>query len=231
MAQSNLELVKGLVKKTIDKGERIGTLNIRIKALSRANDSFLQIFERLIGTDGYFEMFSKCKADSITILRILACSSLSDSLVDKVYADMDVWNESKDYILEGSCTILKDFNKDLYYAKRRGRNKFFCFFKEMVSSEELLGWIKQGATLEEAILIMRNLPLTMARNLSTAWLENYDQVMEGIRFVEQQCNGRQAMDPQIVNRAIMKFKNFNREFFVSIDREYRMLLSNRDKGS
>ncbi len=230
MAQSNPELVKDLVKKTIDKGERIGKLNICIKALSRANDSFLQIFERLIGTDGYFEMFSKCKADSITILRILACSSLSDSLVDKVYADMDVWNESKDYILEGSCTILKDFNKDLYYAKRRGRNKFFRFFKEMVSSEELLGWIKQGATLEEAILIMRNLPLTMARNLSMAWMENYDQVMEGIRFVEQQCNGRQAMDPQIVNRAIMKFKNFNREFFDSIDREYRMLLSNRDKG-
>ena len=228
LLQSKPELVKSLVERTINKGSSIGTLNIPIKALSMKNYSCLQTLENLIGLDGYLAMFSKCNTNTITILRIMACSSLSDSLVDIIYANIDVWNESRNYISETSCTIMNDFNSDLYYARKMDRTKFFDFIKGSVSIEEWLDWIRRGATLDEAVLIIRNLPLDIARQIANAWLQNYNVIIEGIRFVEQQRDNKRTIDSQIVNRAIISIGNYNQQLSDLISKEYSMPLSSLD---
>ncbi len=223
MLNSCPEFVKVLVERTAEDGRPIGTLSFYIRAIGKENDLRLSILENLIGADGYLKMFSKCNANSITILRIMACSSISDFLVDKMYANTDIWKESKGYISEESCTILKDFNMDLFYAERKVRKKFWGFVKDMVTAEEWLSWMKQGAILEEAVFIMRNLPLSMASNIADAWLEKKDEVMEGLRFVRQNRASICEIDSKTVNRAIMAINNYNHPLYMVINEEYHKL--------
>ena len=223
MLNSYPEFVKALVERTAEDGRPIGGLSISIRAIGKENDLSLSILENLIGAEGYLKMFSKCNANSIAILRIMACSSISDFLVDKMYANTDIWKESKGYISEESCTILKDFNMDLFYAERKVRKKFWGFVKDMVTAEEWLSWMKQGAILEEAVFIMRNLPLSMASNIADAWLEKKDEVMEGLRFVRQNRASIGEFDSKTVNRAIMAINNYNHPLYMVINEEYRAL--------
>lgn len=141
---------------------------------------------------------------------------------------MDVWNASRNYISENSCTIMKDFNSDLFHARKKDRRKFFDFIKSSVSIEEWLDWIRRGATLEEAVLIMRNLPFGIARQIANAWLQNYVEVTEDIRFVGQQRSNKRVIDPQTVNRAIISIANYNQQLSVLISKEYSILLLDRD---
>ena len=175
-------------------------------------------------------MFSKCNTNTIAILRIMACSSLSDSLVDIMYANIDVWVESRNYISETSRTIMKEFNSDLFYARKKGRRKFFDFVKDAVSIEEWLAWIRQGATLEEAVLIIKNLPLSTAMRIANAWLQDYNEVIEDICFVEQQRDNKRVIDSQIVNHAIISIGNYNQQLSVLLSKEYSMLLSKTGKN-
>ena len=228
LLQGKPELVENLVDRTITKGSSIGMLNLSLRELSRKNYYCLHILENLIGLDGYLAMFSKCNTNTITILRIMACSTLSDSLVNIICANINVWNTSRNYIAENSCTIMKDFNSDLYYARKMDRSKFFGFIKGSVSIEEWLDWIRRGATLEEAVLIMRSLPFGIARQIANAWMQNYNEVIEDIRFVEQQRRNKKIIDSQVVNQAIISIRKYNRQLSVLISKEYRMLLSSRD---
>lgn len=221
------ELVKILVKRTVKEGSSIGTLNVSLRALGKECDSSLSILEILIGVDGYFEMFSKCNANSIAILRIMACSSISDFLVDKMYANIDVWNESKSYIPEESHTILKEFERDLLYAKKKGRKKFWDFINDMVTIEEWLAWIKQGAILEEAVFILKDLPLSIAKNIADAWLKNNDEMMEGLRSARQHRNTIWTYESKMVNNMIMKINNYNHQLFALVNKEYNTLLENK----
>ena len=223
MLNSCPEFVKVLVERTAEDGRPIGTLSFYIRAIGKGNDLRLSILENLIGADGYLKMFSKCNANSITILRIMACSSISDFLVDKMYANTDIWKGSKGYISEESCTILKDFSSDLFYAKRKVRKKFWGFVKDMVTAEEWLSWMKQGAILEEAVFIMRNLPLSIKSNIADAWLEKKDEVMEGLRFVRQNRASIWQFDSKTVNRAIMEINNYNHPLYMVINEEYHKL--------
>lgn len=223
MLQSSPALVETLLERTIDKGISSGSLNSYIRNWGGEDNSCSQILENLIGVDGYLEMFSKCNANTITILRIMACSSLSDSLVDKLYTNMNVWSESKNYISEESYTIMKDFNNDLYYVHKKNRKKFFRFIKKEVSFEEWLKWIRKGATLEEGVLIIRNLPLSVTELISIAWLNNYNEVVEDNRFVEQQRNHKWMIAPKVMKQAIIKIRNYNEQFGRLLDNEYRML--------
>ncbi len=228
LLQSKPELVENLVDRTITKGSSIGTLNLSLKALSRNNYDCLHILENLIGLDGYLEMFSKCNTNTITILRIMACSTLSDSLVNIICANIDVWNASRNYISEKSWTIMQDFNSDLYYAQKMGRRRFFDFIQGSVFIEEWLDWIRRGAILEEAVLIMRNLPFGIARQIANAWMQNYDEIIEDIRLVKQQRSNKRVIDSQAVNHAIISIEKYNRQLSDLISKEYSMLLSSRD---
>ena len=94
----------------------------------------------------------------------------------------------------------------------------------MVSTEEWLAWMKQGAILEEVVFILRNLPLSIAKNIANAWLENNDEMMEGLHSARQQRNSISKYDSMIVNRMIMAINNYNHQLFDLVDKEYRALL-------
>ncbi|MDE7339351.1 MAG: hypothetical protein K2N80_02160, partial [Lachnospiraceae bacterium] len=231
MLQSNPQLVQTLLEKTIKKGSSIGALDISLRILGRENAPCLQILENLIGVDGYFEMFSKCNANTITIMRIMACSSLSDSLVDKICDNTDIWQESRNYISEDSCTILKDFNNDLFYAKKMNRENFFDFIRVSISAEEWMDWMRRGATLEEAVLIMRNLSFSTARQISNIWLQNYAEVIDDFLLVRQQRTEKQNINPQVINRAIWSIRNYNPQLSALLDKDYRQLCPEHDSKS
>ena len=221
LLQSKPEIVKVLLDQSLTKGCSIATLNIPIRALSIVNYSDLHRLEKLIGVDRYLALFSKCSANTITIMRIMACSTLSDSLVDAISADKDIWNESRDYISEESCTIMKEFQNDLHYAQYNKREKFFRFIKYSVFSEEWLSWIRQGATLEEAILIMRYLPISVASQIADLWLQNYEEVMEDILNVEQIRTDKRNIDSRTVYWGIRGIRNYNEQLFALISNEYQ----------
>ncbi|MDE7275638.1 MAG: hypothetical protein K2N98_02090, partial [Lachnospiraceae bacterium] len=231
MLQSNPQLVQTLLEKTIKKGSSIGALDISLRILGRENVPCLQILENLIGVDGYFKMFSKCNANMITIMRIMACSSLSDSLVDKICDNTDIWQESRNYISEDSCTILRDFHKDLFYAKKMNRENFFDFIRVSISAEEWMDWMRRGATLEEAVLIMRNLSFSTARQISNIWLQNYAEVIDDFLLVRQQRTEKQNINPQVINRAIWSIRNYNPQLSALLDKDYRQLCPEHDSKS
>ena len=221
------EVVKKLLDKTIEEGKSIGSLNRHLRALGKMEYSSLRILENLIGVNGYLSLFSACNTNSITILRIMACSCISDFLVDAICTNMDIWDESKNYISDNSCTILADFNSDLYYAKKMGRRKFFGFLQKVVSSEEWVDWMRRGATLEEVILIIINLPLNVARQICNILWDNYDEMIKDFHFVERQRKDKKAVDPQVVKRGIDRFKNYNFELSEAIKKEYTELSSQK----
>lgn len=214
------EVVKKLLVKTIEEGKSIGSLNCYLRALGTMDYSSLRILENLIGVNGYLSLFSACNTNSITILRIMACSCISDFLVDAICTNMDIWDESKNYISDNSCTILRDFNYDLYYAQKKERRKFFGFLQTVVSSEEWVDWMRRGATLEEVILIIINLPLNVARQICNILWDNYDEMIKDFHFVERQRKDKKTVDPQVVKRGIDRFKNYNFELSEAINKEY-----------
>lgn len=150
----------------------------------------------------------------------MACSCISDFLVDAICTNMDIWDESKNYISDNSCTILRDFNYDLYYAQKKERRKFFGFLQTVVSSEEWVDWMRRGATLEEVILIIINLPLNVARQICNILWDNYDEMIKDFHFVERQRKDKKTVDPQVVKRGIDRFKNYNFELSEAINKEY-----------
>ena len=219
MLRSHPELVTIALENTIRKGSHIGMLSVTLRRLDREAPSCLQIIEDLIGTDGYINIFSKCGETPITILRIMACSSLSDSLVDRIYENTGLWAKSKDN-MQSSCLLLCEFHDDLLYAEKKGRNKFFDALKDLVSPEEWIAWMRQGATLQEAILIVRNLPWDTAQAIADLWLENYHAVIQDIRSVTQERKQKDRPAPNAVYFGLRKMQNLNQQLAVLMSEEY-----------
>lgn len=226
LLKSKPELVKILTERTVGKGNTIGTLNCSLRRVGIDNYSCLQIIESLIGVEGYLVMFSNCNVSTITILRIMACSSLSDSLVDLIYENMDVWDASRSYISENSYRLMKEFNYDLRFARNKNRRKFFALIMDLISVEEWFGWMRQGATLEEAVFIMRNLPHCFARQIADLWLQDYEEAFEDFSSVEQLRNKKGAVNSQALYYGITCIKKYNKELCDLICKDYNASLAN-----
>ncbi len=187
-----------------------------LREIEYTNYSCLTVLEELIGSDGYFEMFQKCNAHAVTILRIMACSQLSDSLVEKISSNMKVWDDSRERIQEDSSELLKDFYKDLNNASRRKHKNFFKFLRDKTSAEEWVSWFCQGSTLVEFILIMEKLPFTLAKKIACYVFDNFNEVMKYMRLVEQNRQDSVCVDQQRKKQATNKMCEYHEESYTQV---------------
>lgn len=203
------EIIEILLNKTVQNGSSIGTFNMSLREIGYNNYFCLARFEELITGEGYLEMFKKCNAHAITILRIMACSCLSDYLVEIISSKMDIWNKAKEQIQEDSCELLKDFYKDLNRASMRKRKNFFKFLRDKTIDVEWVEWFCKGATLGEFILIMEKMPYTLATKIAALVVDDFDKVLMNMRFVEQNRKNALCIDQGKMKHAIKKIYSYN----------------------
>lgn len=202
-----------ILKRTIDTKNSIGTLDLALQFYRRSMVGFLERFDALLTVDGYIALFENCNPNAITILRIMACSTLSDDMVYYWKQNYDLWINLKNNI-RLTPTLLNNFHQDLWAAEKLKNYNFFNFLEESINIDEWIKWFSYGATIDEFVLIMRQFSQRFAQMVADEIIKNDPEVIVKIYNIKYQRKQYKRL-PGVEN-ALLGIKRYNEQLFKLI---------------
>jgi len=212
------DLVDTLVKRTIENGVSINSLYSSLRAMKKESSKILRSFEQAIGVERYMSLFSEGKITVIGILKILAYSSISVSLVNAFYDNLSIMECAHDKIEKVGCNYLEGFSEIMSHAHSPEHNMpFYELCDDTINCHRWLYYFRHGATIDEFIAIMQYIPIDRIVEIEQLiFEENNLPLNEMVEVQALRKKPGKSIPANVLYKANMRLKRFAPELYSVI---------------